>query len=112
MEYSAIHYRFKGEAVTMKKLTQCVLAVCLISMSSFSSASSDDLTYGAYVGEKEVVIRDYVSTKVKTCLYKGSTEQPLELKWGKALECPEHINIDGKIIHEGDGLDTSGYIRI
>ncbi|USD63268.1 hypothetical protein J4N45_19955 [Vibrio sp. SCSIO 43140] len=96
----------------MKKLTQCVLAACLISMSSFSFANNDDVTYGAYVGEKEVVIRDYVSTKVKTCLYKGSTEMPLELKWGKALECPEHIKIDGKSIHEGDGLNTSGYIRI
>ncbi|GAL30661.1 hypothetical protein JCM19239_1435 [Vibrio variabilis] len=49
----------------MKKLTQCVLAACLISMSSFSFANNDDVTYGAYVGEKEVVIRDYVSTKVK-----------------------------------------------
>ncbi|MGR5095954.1 hypothetical protein ACPV5O_18600 [Vibrio maritimus] len=96
----------------MRKLTQCVLAACLISMSSFSFANNDDVNYGAYVGEKEVVIHDYVSTKVKTCLYKGSTEMPLELKWGKALECPELIKIDGKIIHEGDGLNTSGYIRI
>ncbi|MFH0263320.1 hypothetical protein ACGRH2_23260 [Vibrio barjaei] len=96
----------------MSKLTQIILASVLLSLSSTSFANEQTPRHGEYVGEAEVLVRNVVSTKVKTCLYKGSTEEPVELKWGKTLTCPDSITINGNVIHEGDGLNTSGHKRM
>ncbi|MBY6195655.1 hypothetical protein [Vibrio hangzhouensis] len=95
----------------MKQRTQLAALALLLSVSAVSFASDIDHNHGDFVGEKEVAVSQYASDKVKTCLYKGSTEEPVELKWGKTLTCPDSITMNATVIHEGDGLNTSGFKR-